>query len=102
MEKPAVPPSFIQESYKLAFVGKSGVGKTSLINLLANYSTLQIPGETPGVRVTTVYWPAKIRNQIHLFHLDLWDCGEAATKKYNHILPVILKILIGSYLLKSR
>lgn len=90
LERPAVPPSFVQDSYKLAFVGKSGVGKTSLINLLVNggNQTVISPGETPGVRVTTVYWPAKIRNQIHLFHLDLWDCGESATKKYNHILPV--------------
>ena len=42
-------------------------------------------------RVTTVYWPAKInKSQIYLFQLELWDSGETATRKYNHILPVLL------------
>ena len=51
LERPAVPPSFVQDSYKLAFVGKSGVGKTSLINLLVNggNQTVISPGETPGI-----------------------------------------------------
>ena len=51
LERPAVPPSFVQDSYKLAFVGKSGVGKTSLINLLVNgrNQTVITPGETPGM-----------------------------------------------------
>ena len=51
LERPAVPPSFVQDSYKLAFVGKSGVGKTSLINLLVNggNQTVISPGETPGM-----------------------------------------------------
>ena len=97
LEKPSVPPSFNPLFYKLALIGKSGVGKTALVCLLSNQreivSSSQIPpGETPGVRVTTVFWPAKInRAQIYLFHLDFWDSGETATKKYNHILPVIFK-----------
>ena len=50
LEKPAVPPSFVQEFFKLAFVGKSGVGKTSLVNLLANHPVQNsTPGETPGI-----------------------------------------------------
>ena len=51
LERPAVPPSFVQDSYKLAFVGKSGVGKTSLINLLVNggNQTVISSGETPGI-----------------------------------------------------
>ena len=45
-------------------------------------------------RVTTVYWPAKIdKSQIYLFHLELWDSGETATRKYNHILPVLKQFL---------
>lgn len=89
LEKPAVPPSFNQIFFKLAIVGKSGVGKTSLVSLLSNQKEyLSCQSETPGIRVTTVFWPAKIREQIFLFHLDLWDAGETATKKYNHILPV--------------
>lgn len=97
LEKPSVPPSFNQVFYKLAVIGKSGVGKTALVCLLSNQKDLvassQIPpGETPGVRVTTIYWPAKInRSHIFLFQLDFWDSGETASKKYNHILPVRFK-----------
>jgi len=95
LEKPSIPPSFNQVKYKLGIIGKSGVGKTALVCLLSNQrefaTSSQIPpGETPGVRVTTVYWPAKInKSQIYLFQLELWDSGETATRKYNHILPVV-------------
>jgi hypothetical protein len=90
LERPTVPPSFNPAFFKLSLVGKSGVGKTSLVSYLTGHKDFvggQQPGETPGVRVTSIYWPAKIRTQLFLFQLDLWDCGEAATKKYNHILP---------------
>ena len=90
LEKPSVPPTFDQrQPYKLTLVGKSGVGKTALVSLLSNQRELvTVTGETPGVRVTTVYWPVKVEERLILFHLELWDSGESATKKYNHILPV--------------
>ena len=92
LDKPSVPPTFEQKApFKLALVGKSGVGKTSLVSFLSNqreFVAAQVPGETPGVRVTTVYWPAKVDDRLILFNLEFWDCGESATKKYNHILPV--------------
>ena len=91
LEKPSVPPSFEQKSYKLALIGKSGVGKTALTSLLSNqrdFVAAQASGETPGVRVTTVYWPVKVNGKLLLVNLELWDAGESATKKYNHILPV--------------
>ena len=90
LERPAWPPAFQQIHLKLALVGKSGVGKTSLVSLLSNQRQESVPGETPGVRVTNVYWPAKVANEqrVLVFNLELWDSGEAATKKYNHILPV--------------
>lgn len=91
LERPAFPPTFQQIHLKLALIGKSGVGKTSLVSLLSNYrQENQVPGETPGVRVTNVYWPAKVASEqkVLLFNLEFWDSGEASTKKYNHILPV--------------
>ena len=66
LEKPAVPPSFVQEFFKLAFVGKSGVGKTSLINLLANHPVQNsTPGETPGIELFQK-WNYLIRYMIFL------------------------------------
>ena len=66
------------------------VGKTSFVSSLQQAATIQVPGETPGVRVTNVYWPAKVASEqkVLLFNLEFWDSGEASTKKYNHILPV--------------
>ena len=62
LERPAVPPSFVQESYKLAFVGKSGVGKTSLINLLVNGGNQPAitPGETPGIKQFIIIFKADV------------------------------------------
>ena len=37
LEKPAFPPTFQQIHLKLALIGKSGVGKTSLVSLLSNH-----------------------------------------------------------------
>ncbi|XP_068771952.1 ciliogenesis and planar polarity effector 2 isoform X2 [Struthio camelus] len=42
-----------------------------------------------GIQATTVYWPAKVRETGRpvMFQLDFWDCGEAALKKFDHVLP---------------
>ena len=72
-------------------MGKGGVGKTSLVSYLSGKPDWTSPhhqGETPGLRATSIYWPAKVQTQLVLFQLDLWDSGETASKKYGHILPV--------------
>ena len=93
LEQPNVPPTIKTLSYKLFVSGKAGVGKTSLVSYLSGRSDWASQhlhsGETPGIRTTKVYWPAKIRGQqVCLFELDLWDSGESSAKKYGHILPV--------------
>ena len=95
LEHPILPPTLQTISFKVYLSGKAGTGKSTLVSILNGNltgSTLQTPvnhlGETPGLRVTQVFWPANIGEQILLFKLDLWDSGEAAGKKYGHILPV--------------
>ena len=91
MEKPNIPPSIKILNFKLYLVGKAGVGKTSLVSYLSgvpDWTNVHHQGETPGVRATQIYWPARIQSQLLMFQLDLWDSGETASKKYGHIMPV--------------
>ncbi len=82
-------------SHKLGILGKAFSGKSTLISLLAGHKdpSSSFQGETPGIRVTKLYWPAKIGRQNFLFDLEFWDGGDAASKKYSHILPVSLTIV---------
>ena len=91
LERPNVPPTIKILNFKLYMIGKGGVGKTSLVTYLSgapDWTNSHHQGETPGIRTTNIYWPARIQNQLVLFQLDLWDSGETASKKYSHILPV--------------
>lgn len=47
-------------------------------------------GVIAGIQTTVVYWPAKLRDsgRAVIFRLQFWDCGEAALRKFDHILPV--------------
>ncbi|XP_014375213.1 REM2- and Rab-like small GTPase 1 isoform X2 [Alligator sinensis] len=42
-----------------------------------------------GIQTTVVYWPAKQgeSGRAVIFRLQFWDCGEAALRKFDHILP---------------
>ncbi len=80
-------------AFKLFLWGRSGVGKTSLVSFLGGVglsSSSSSLCETPGLRVTDVYWPVKlvVDSRIVLLKLSLWDFGEAAGRKYAHINPV--------------
>eukprot|EP00095_Tigriopus_kingsejongensis_P011105 maker-scaffold268_size230776-snap-gene-1.40 protein:Tk11105 transcript:maker-scaffold268_size230776-snap-gene-1.40-mRNA-1 annotation:"rem2- and rab-like small gtpase 1" len=89
LERPLLPPSVQVVQYKLFFVGKPGIGKTSLVSYLLGRPPPTSPlGETPGIRATQVYWPTKIQTQLVLFLLNLWDTGDTAAKKYAHMQPV--------------
>lgn len=89
LERPTLPPTVRTVGYKLCLSGKAGAGKTSLVAYLAGQPAWTSgAGETPGVRATTVYWPTRIHNQLLLFELSLWDCGDASAKKYGHVGPV--------------
>jgi len=105
LELPNVPPTIKYLSYKLFLSGKSGSGKTSLVSYLSgrpNWTAApnhQV--ETPGIRVSKVYWPAKVQNQLVLFALDLWDSGDASSRKYGHIQPVCREGAIGGLFIFS-
>ncbi|XP_038015532.1 ciliogenesis and planar polarity effector 2 isoform X1 [Motacilla alba alba] len=45
--------------------------------------------ETLGIEATTLFWPAKPRGSGRpvLFQLHLWDCGDGALRKFEHLLP---------------
>lgn len=83
------PISGIEEvSYKIHFIGKSGIGKTNIIAKLAGLSSLVFYTETPGIRVTDIYWPVRIWDKIILFKLQCWEAGASCMKKYAHIMKV--------------
>ncbi|XP_059081141.1 ciliogenesis and planar polarity effector 2-like [Tigriopus californicus] len=89
LERPILPPTVQVVHYKLFLSGKAGIGKSSLVSfLLGQAHWTSHLGETPGIKVTNVFWPTKIQTQLVLFHLSLWDAGETASKKYSHIQPV--------------
>lgn len=91
LEKPVISQHVTADTevkYKLFFVGKSGVGKTSTVAKLSGNSLPSMHSETPGIQTTTIYWPGKIKqlNRSVIFQLQLWDAGETALKKFDHIL----------------
>lgn len=88
LEYPNIPPSIECAEFKLYLVGESGVGKTAVASWLAGLQGWnRQSGESPGVRMTTLYWPAKVQNSLVFFKLDLWEAGDGASKKYGHVFP---------------
>ncbi|XP_065061455.1 ciliogenesis and planar polarity effector 2-like isoform X2 [Rhopilema esculentum] len=89
IETPNLPPKVnIEEvSYKIFLLGKAGVGKTSLVSKLVGTAIPSYHKETPGIQMSVVYWPAKLRNtqQLKIFKLIFWDAGETCLKKFDHI-----------------
>lgn len=43
-----------------------------------------------GIHITTTQWPGMVKqmNKIVMFHLQFWDVGDGAMKKYEHIKTV--------------
>lgn len=92
LERPALFDGIEEVTYKVLFAGKSGVGKTSVIGSLAG-STSSFRGDTLGIEVTDVYWPAKIWDKIIIFKIQCWEAGELSMKKYNHIVEVSSRLV---------
>ncbi|KAK3911067.1 Ciliogenesis and planar polarity effector 2 [Frankliniella fusca] len=86
LERPTLPSSIEEVSYKLFVAGKVGVGKTTTIARLAGIQCTSNYTETPGIRKTNVYWPVKIWDKTILFKLQFWDAGENSMRKYSHVL----------------
>ncbi|XP_072283117.1 ciliogenesis and planar polarity effector 2 [Pyxicephalus adspersus] len=90
IEQPVLPPQlpFDIASYKIFVCGKSGVGKTALISKLCGLEVPSVHHETTGIQTSRVYWPVRPRDSQRpvIFCFQLWDCGESALKKFDHIL----------------
>ncbi|XP_050838492.1 ciliogenesis and planar polarity effector 2 isoform X3 [Serinus canaria] len=91
LERPALPPALAVPTvtYKLFLAGRSGVGKTALVAWLGGTPAPAAHHETLGIEATTLFWPAKPRGSGRpvLFQLHLWDCGDGALRKFEHLLP---------------
>ncbi|CAL7941513.1 unnamed protein product [Xylocopa violacea] len=87
LERPPLPSSIEEVTYKIFMVGRSGVGKTSVVARLAGTLESINYTETNGIKKTNVFWPVKIWDKVVLFKLQFWDTSETSIKKYNHILP---------------
>lgn len=97
LERPILP-NIEEVSYKLFFVGKSGVGKSSIIAKLAgivNNGGEYI--ETRGIRKTNIYWPVKVWDRIILFRLQCWDAGDKDLKKFEYILSVMYILFLNNF-----
>lgn len=45
-----------------------------------------------GMETCAVFWPVKLREsgRVLFFHFQLWDCGENAMRRFDHMLPVTM------------
>ena len=44
------------DRHEYAFIGRSNVGKSSLINMLTNYSKLAKTSSSPGLMMNGIWW----------------------------------------------
>ncbi|XP_068514402.1 ciliogenesis and planar polarity effector 2 isoform X1 [Anas acuta] len=91
LEHPMLPPALAVPTarYKIFLSGKSGVGKTALVAALTGTPAPTAHRETLGIEASSVFWPAQPRGaqRAVMFQLQLWDCGDSALRKFEHILP---------------
>ncbi|XP_029991358.1 ciliogenesis and planar polarity effector 2 [Sphaeramia orbicularis] len=91
LESPVMSPLNAVDTvqYKIFISGKSGVGKTALAARLAGLNIPNMHYETTGIETTVVHWPVKLteNGRVLFFRLQLWDCGENALRRFDHLLP---------------
>ncbi|XP_037107595.1 ciliogenesis and planar polarity effector 2 isoform X3 [Syngnathus acus] len=91
LESPVMPPHIPVDTvhYKVVLSGKSGVGKSTLAARLAGQTIPSMHYETTGIETTVVYWPVKLKEsgRVLFFRFQLWDCGENALRRFDHLLP---------------
>uniref|UniRef100_A0A673IWQ6 Ciliogenesis and planar polarity effector 2 n=1 Tax=Sinocyclocheilus rhinocerous TaxID=307959 RepID=A0A673IWQ6_9TELE len=69
--------------------GKTGVGKSALAARLAGLDLPKMHYETTGIETTVVFWPVRLKEsgRVLFFRFELWDCGESAIRRFDHMLP---------------
>ncbi|XP_049588584.1 ciliogenesis and planar polarity effector 2 isoform X2 [Syngnathus scovelli] len=91
LESPVMPPHIPVDTvhYKVFLSGKSGVGKSTLAARLAGQTIPCMHYETTGIETAVVYWPVKLKEsgRVLFFRFQLWDCGENALRRFDHLLP---------------
>ncbi|KAG8429920.1 hypothetical protein GDO86_018812 [Hymenochirus boettgeri] len=91
IERPVLSPQLAADiaNYKVFVCGKSAVGKSSFIAKLAGLEVPSMHQETTGIQTTCVYWPVRLSDTERpiIFRFQFWDCGEAALRKFDHMLP---------------
>ncbi|XP_008548497.1 ciliogenesis and planar polarity effector 2 [Microplitis demolitor] len=88
LERPSLPPSIEEVTYKIFIIGRPGVGKSSVVSRFSGIAHENyISSEINGIRKTMIYWPVKIWDKVVLFRLNFWDTTESSIKKYSHVLP---------------
>ncbi|XP_062853058.1 ciliogenesis and planar polarity effector 2 [Trichomycterus rosablanca] len=91
LDAPVMPPHLKVDTvrYKVLLSGKSGVGKTTLAARLAGLDMPSMHYETTGIETSVVWWPVKLRESGRklFFQFQLWDCGESAMHRFDHMLP---------------
>jgi len=66
---------------KVAFAGRSNVGKSSLINMLVNQKALAITSSTPGRTRLINFFEVKLQDNKELYFVDLPGYGFAKASK---------------------
>lgn len=53
-----------------------------------------------GIETTVVFWPVRLKEsgRVLFFRFELWDCGESAIRRFDHMLPVSISIILQRYL----
>ncbi|XP_043098384.1 ciliogenesis and planar polarity effector 2 isoform X1 [Puntigrus tetrazona] len=91
LEAPMMPPQMNVDivRYKVFISGKTGVGKSALAARLAGLELPKMHYETTGIETTVVFWPARLKEsgRVLFFRFELWDCGESAIRRFDHMLP---------------
>jgi GTPase SAR1 family protein len=88
LDRPSLPSSIDEISYKLHITGRACVGKTATVACLSGIKYPSVYVETAGIQKRNIFWPTKIWDKIVLFKLQFWDAGDNSIRRYSYILLV--------------
>jgi len=88
LDRPRLPSSIEEISYKLLITGRACAGKTATVARLSGIKYPSIYVETAGVQKSNIFCPVNIWSKIVLFKLQFWDADDNSIKRYSRILLV--------------